>query len=299
VSLLWKDAADYQRTAAWWNEQHDFEHERGDEHYPPLRTDKLKARRNRYVSQIVDRHNVPRKAAFEAMQHVAGHLDSDYATIHPSDYGFASAPRRNRDHYSPEMTKRLQDPETWRHRPVEQVPTDEIHATQDFIRPSSVAHNLFWPGHRQPVSDDETGDPDVEPEPEEHDITDDYEYHSSDRSPQESADQRELHRHAKFVERHDGRIELADGHHRVAADMLLGKTTTPGHLIHERELMRPPGQQPHAWPMNRDSMQAHLVEDHGWSPGDVDENHENFRAMDRTHDYEHNTWQHKLEHDHE
>jgi hypothetical protein len=297
VSLLWRDAAEHQIAAAWWNEHRDMEHE-GDEEYP-LRTDKLKARRNRYVSQIVDRHNVSRKAAFGAMMHVADHLDSDYATHHPSDYGFASAPRFGRDHYSHEMTKRLQDPETWRHRPVEQIPTDEIHATQSFIRPSSVAHNLFWPGHRQPISDDETGDPDVEPEPEPHDVTEDYEYHSSDRSPQESADQRELHRHAKFVERHDGRIELADGHHRVAADMLLGKPTTPGQIIHERELMRPAGQPQHGWPMNAGSMRAHLVEHHGWDPAEVDANHENFRAMDRTHDYEHNTWQHKLGHDHE
>jgi hypothetical protein len=282
VSVLEKDAA-------WWNEEKDQEHEQDPDY--PLRTDKLKTRRNRYVSQIVDRHNVPRKAAYEAMMHVAGHLDSDYASVHPSDYGFASAPRRNREHYGPEMTSRLQDPETWRHRQVEQIPTDEIHATQDFIRPSSVAHNLFWPGHRQPISDDETGDPDVEPEPEEPDIHDDYEYNS--------ADERELHRHAKFVERHDGRIELADGHHRVAADMLLGKKTTPGQIIHERELMRPPGQRQHAWPVNRDSMRAHLTEHHGWDPEDVDANHGSFREMDHTHDYEHNTWQHKLEHDHE
>jgi hypothetical protein len=197
------------------------------------------------------------------------------------------------------MAKRLQDPETWRGRPVEQVPTDEIHASQHFIRPSSVAHNLFWPGHRQPMSDEETGDPDAEPEPEPEDVTEDDEYHQHDRSPQESADERELHRNAKFLERHDGRIECVDGHHRAAADMILGKTTTPGQLIHERDLMRPHGQPQHGWPMSKDAMRAHLVEDHGWDPADVDASHGTFREMDRTHDYEHNTWQHKLGHDHE
>lgn len=290
MSLLWKDAAEHQLTAGWWNEQHDLEHEQGDF---PVRdpAEKLKARRNRYVSQIVDRHNVPRKNAFEAMMHVAGHLEGNTSTEHPSEYGFASAPGFSRDHYSHEMTRRLQDPATWRDRPVEQVPTDEIHATQSFIRPSSVAHNLFWPGHRQSWSDEETGDPDVEPEAEEHDVSDDPEY--------SSAEERELHRHAKFVERSNGRIELADGHHRVAADMLLGKATTPGHLITERELMRAPGQQLHDWPMNAGSMKAHLVAHHGWDPGDVDNHHGSFREMDRTHDSEHLNWQHKLGHDHE
>lgn len=297
MSLLWMDAAQHQIAAAWWNEEKDREYEQDPDY--PLRTDKLKARRNRYVSQIVDRHNVPRKAAFEAMMHVAGHLEDDSVYRHPSDYGFASAPSRNREHYGTEMTKRLQDPATWRGRPVEQVRTDEIHATQDFIRPSSVAHNLFWPGHRQPVSDDETGDPDLEPEAEPHDVTEDDEYHQHDRSPGTSAEQRELHRHAKFVERHDGRIELADGHHRVAADMLLGKATTPGHLIHERELMRDPAQPLHDWPMSAGSMKAHLVEHHGWDPQDVDEHHNGFFTMDRTHTGEHLNWQHKLGHDHE
>jgi hypothetical protein len=283
------DAAAHQLAAAWHNDERDLEYEQGE--YPVRDpAEKIRTRRNRYVSQIVDRHNVTRKAAFGAMMHVAGHLEDNYATGHPTDYGFASAPAFSRDHYGHEMTRRLQDPETWRNRPVEQVPTDEIHASQHFIRPQSVAHNLFWPGHRQPLSDDETGDPDIEPEAEPHDIEDDDEY--------SSADERELHRNAKFLTRHDGRIELVDGHHRVGADMILGKKTTPGQMIHERELMRPPGQPQHAWPMNRDSMRAHLTGHHGWDPDYVD-SHETFRQMDRAHDQDHLDWQHKLEHDHE
>jgi hypothetical protein len=297
MSFLWADAAAHQIAAAWWNEEKDQEYEQDPDY--PVRTGKLRDRRNRYVSQIVDRHNVTRTAARAAMMHVAGHLEDNYATHHPADYGFASAPPFARDHYKGEMLRRLQDPETWRGRQVEQVPTDEIHASQSFIRPSSVAHNLFWPGHRQPMSDDETGDPDLEPEAEPHDITEDYEYHQHDRSPQESADQRELHRSAKFIERHTGRIECVDGHHRAAADMILGKKTTPGQLITERELMRPSGEKLHAWPRNATTMKAHLVEHHGWDPETLTGWRGEFRAQDQIHDSEHLNWQHKLEHDHE
>lgn len=291
MSYLWMDAAAAQRTAGWWNDRAEFEHERG-EYSVRNPAEKLRARRNRYVSQIVDRHNVTRTAAREAMMHVAGHLEDNYATHHPTEYGFASAPPFARDHYSHEMTGRLMDPETWRHRPVEQVPTDEIHASQHFIRPHSVAHNLFWPGHRQPISEEETGDPDIEPEPEEPDIEDDYEY--------ESADERELHRNAKFLERANGRIECVDGHHRAAADMILGKKTTPGQLITERELMRPKGYKPHPWPMTKEKMTAHLAEHHGWDPETLNRSwRDNFRVQDQIHDREHLNFQRQLEHDHE
>jgi hypothetical protein len=285
VSFLWADAAAHQlaeRTAAWYDDEHDQEHEQGEYSVRPA-GEKIKARRNRYTSQVVDRHNVPRKAAFEAMMHVTRHLEGGSAGQNPTDYGFASATRFSRDHYDHEMTKKLMDPETWRHRPVEQVPTDEIHATQHFINPSSVAHNLFWPGHRQPVSDKETGDPDIEPEAEPHDIEDDDEYSSSD--------ERELHRNAKFMTRHDGRIECVDGHHRAGADIILGKKTTPGQMIHERDLSPRPQDARRAIedPGWTSGINDHVIREHGWDPGELaaDRSHYGRQQLTHQHDQDH------------
>lgn len=224
MSLLW-------RTAAWWNNDRDYEYE-GDDEYP-LRdpNEHPKDRGQRYVSQIVDRHNVTRGAAEKALKHVLQHHDHSTIFKSPEDYGFASSANQM-SHYSGDMIEKLMDPATWQGRKVQQVALHQpLHATQNFIRPKSIAHNLFHPGKKQPEYEEgAVGDPDVDPNDMQSDEDEWYEEGG------ETPEQRELHKNVFFMKRHNGRMEVVDGHHRVAADMLLGKSHTPGIVIHEREL---------------------------------------------------------------
>jgi hypothetical protein len=219
VSLLWK-------SAAWWNTDPDDVDEYEEGLRDPEETGK--ERGQRYVSHVVDRHNVSRTQAQTALRHVMRHHDSDAISQSPMDYGFASAGNQM-GHYSPAMTRKLMDPKTWEGRPVQQVPLDQpLHASQNFIRPKSIAHNLFHPGKRQPDYQDEAvGDPDHDP---------DWDRDEEESSEGESPQERELHKNVFFMKRKSGRMEVVDGHHRVATDMLLGKSHTPGIVIHEHEL---------------------------------------------------------------
>lgn len=214
--------------AAWWTTSRDHEHE-GDDEYP-LRdpNESMVDRRNRYIKQIGDAHGVDEPAATRALKHVFHHLHEGYGEESPTSYGFASAAHDRKGHYSIPMTRKIMDPETWKNSPVQDVSLHEpIHATQSYIKPSHVAHNLFHPGQKAPESEPEaTGDPD---------------YHPSwgqfeDDSGEASQAERDLENHARFVRRNDGRLEVGDGHHRVAADLLLGKSHTRGRIVHERDL---------------------------------------------------------------
>ena len=221
MSLLWT-------TAAWWNKDRDFEYE-GDEQYP-LRdpNESLPERGNRYVAQVAQAHSVPEKTARNALKHVHNHIESMHSS--PEDFGFASSANQQM-HYSLPMRRKLMDPKTWEGHQTEQVSLQQpLHASQNFIRPNRVAHNLFHPGHEVAEEDQAVGDPDYKPEW-------DQERREESREDLESSpEERALHEQARFMRRRSGRLEVVDGHHRVAADMLLGKSHTPGVVIHERDL---------------------------------------------------------------
>jgi hypothetical protein len=226
MSLLW-------RTAAWWSrdpdEMHEYEEGLRDPEEPG------KARGQRYVSQVVDRHNVDRGAAEKAIKHVLQHhQEGNDVGASPEEYGFATSAAQWK-HYPMEMTQKLMDPKTWRGKKVEQVPLDQpIHATQNFIHPRAVAHNLFHPGKRTAEEGEAIGDPDYDPnwDSEQREESD----RESDREFGLSPEERELRKNVFFMKRKSGRMEVVDGHHRVATDMLLGKSHTPGIVIHEKEI---------------------------------------------------------------
>lgn len=99
-----------------------------------------------------------------------------------------------------------------------------------YIQRVADAHNLFHPGHPEPLEHEAKGDPDYNPR------WDDGDRDESESGSEESPEQKALGNHPRFIRRHNGRLEVADGHHRVAADMVLGKTHTRGVMIHERDL---------------------------------------------------------------
>jgi hypothetical protein len=260
VTLLWMDAAIHQvaeQASQRWNpaEEHD-------EYTPREPGEPFAARQRRHVSQVVDKHNVPRKDAARAIGHVRLHLeDEDHPSVNPTKYGFASADHRE-ERWSGQWLKKMQDPATWKDKPVTRIPTDEIHASQPFIRPRSVAHNLFWPGHKEPVSDEDTGDPDIHPGRDPGDEDDDHDDGLTD------GERELLHGTAKFLDHGDGSYTCLDGHHRTGADMILGKKKTPGQVITENELNRPSHVHAIEEPWGAETHQ-HVVEHHGWDPENI------------------------------
>lgn len=219
MSLLWVTAL------PWWNDEREHEYE-GDDEYP-LRDpeESLKDRGQRYVRQVVQAHGVPHEHAQRAIKHVLGDLTEDRTYSSPNEYGFASQDDQA-THYTNHQRGKLMDPKTWEGKPVEDIPIHEVHATQNFLRPRSVAHNLFHPGKKQTWEDAAVGDPDYDPA----DDSDDGE------SEYDDPEQEKLHSLPRFVRNAYDEIELADGHHRVAADILLGKTHTRGVIVHHSEL---------------------------------------------------------------
>lgn len=224
MSLLWTEASHHKISMPWWNNEREFEHE-GDDEYP-LRdpSESLRDRGQRYKQRVMENHGVGASVAQGAIQHVVKHLEDDSASKDPTEYGFASSSRAH-DHWGPEMGMRLMDPHTWKGRVPQQVDlTEPIHASQDFVRPSSVAHNLFHPGKKQPEAEDEAvGDPDYDPD-------DTREEDESDHGGEDH------HSQVYFMRRNSGRMEVVDGHHRVATNLLLGKKKMQGVVIHENEI---------------------------------------------------------------
>lgn len=223
MSLLWVTAM------PWWNGEEPHEYEEGlrDPEEPLL------SRGQRYKAQVMHNHGVDGPTAQHAIQHVVRHLMDDAIYKDPTEYGFASS-GRSMDHWDPDVAHRLMDPHTWKGRKPQQVDlTEPIHASQEFIRPPSVAHNLFHPGKRQPSFDDEAvGDPDYDPD--EHRYEDDGDYEDPDHQREQNA----IHSQVYFMRRNNGRMEVVDGHHRVATNLLLGKESMPGVVIHENEIPR-------------------------------------------------------------
>lgn len=180
-------------------------------------------RHTRHVNQVTQVHGVSPEAAHHAVEQVRGHLDQGVERSDPVDYGFASQ-KSQVDNYAPHEMDAIQNPRTWNDRAVENVPTKEIHATQNFLRPASIAHNLFHPGKQEPAWEPEaTGDPDYNPSWSRGQESDDV----------QDADPAGM---VRFVRNDDGSVEVADGHHRVAADLLLGKSHTRGKVVPRREL---------------------------------------------------------------
>jgi hypothetical protein len=219
--------------AAWWTLDPDEYHEYENMHDPEYRLrdphENVLARRNRYIKHISDAHGVDDKAATNALKHVFNQgLGGGFGD--PKDYGFASSANQM-THYPHSMRKKLMDPKTWAGKQAEDIPLhQEIHASQNFIRPDSVAHNLFHPGKRQASEDRAVGDPDYDPS------WDEDAHHEEDGESESTPEERALHGTARFMRRNNGSLEVVDGHHRVASDMLLGKPHTRGVVLHERDL---------------------------------------------------------------
>ncbi len=208
-------------TAAWWNNDHDIND--ADLRDP---SEGMATRRSRYVKQIAHAHGVGEKVAQGALRHVYSDISQGTVFASPVDYGFAS---QSHLPYSHRVEGKLKDPATWAGKEPQDVSLREpVHASQTFIRPHSVAHNLFHPGKPQPIYDETVGDPDHDPDWD----RDGMDEEEGDETPEEKA----LGEVPRFMRRSSGRLDQVDGHHRTAADMLLGKSHTRGVVIHERDL---------------------------------------------------------------
>ncbi|MGN6635999.1 MAG: GNAT family N-acetyltransferase, partial [Oryzihumus sp.] len=226
--------------------------------WPGETEEDLTRRRGQYVQQVADAHHVSPAAAHRVIAQVAGDLDSDKAFTDGRKYGFASEPHGHRDVFSEQQIKHLMTPELWHGVPVTQVPTEGIHATQNWLRPRTLAHNLFHPGKKLGQVDDEEGHPDFDPDdlPREEEDYDDIDEGSRPRP--------DLGEHVRYMRREDGRMQLLDGHHRAAIDIALGKKTTPGTVIDEAKLraaMRSPVHL-HGEEMSAADLHTHLLQHH-------------------------------------
>lgn len=229
MSLLWVTAM------PWWNGE-------AEEHEEDLRPEgeTLKQRGQRYKQMVVDNHGVRPEVAQKAVKRVIKHLDGDSIWRDPTEYGFArpraTIPAQLLD--TPEGAQKIYRSEIWNAKKVESVPLDQepIHATQTHVKHTSVAHNLFHPGKKQPSEEVHQGDPDYNPA---HDVDDDGDWGLTPERKQRVMQELEATKHPRFLKTNDGSLHLIDGHHRVATDMLLGKRQTYGRVVHQSELEGP------------------------------------------------------------
>lgn len=212
MSTLWVQAAwhNAQPGTEEWSE-HGFGHETREQ------------RRDRYIQHVQDVHGVDHDTAQRALQHVARHLKGDAPQVSPTEYGFASAPHFGREVHLPDS---IFFGNIWEHAPLHVVRLDRpVHASQWFITPRNVAHNLFHPGKRMSLYDDEDhGHPDIEPtswDPEEED-DDDFDNNGPSDCP-------------RMIRQTDGTHMAIDGHHRLATDMLLRKPKTRARVLDIRD----------------------------------------------------------------
>jgi GNAT superfamily N-acetyltransferase len=207
-------------------------------------------RRERYVHQVAERHGVGAEVARHAITRVAQDVRTGEPFTGVRGYGYTRSPGdMNDSFYTERRIKALNDPETWRGRKVQHVSTDEVHASQPWLNPPKLAHNLFHPGKDLPAMEGETGHPDIDPD------------ESWEDAGEERRHQDSLGATTRFVRRSDGRLQVGDGHHRAAIDMLLGKETTPGLVINEHELDSPPVRL-HGEEMTAPELHAHMLEHH-------------------------------------
>lgn len=224
---IWDESTMSREAMAWYDNDVDHDYEEG------LRPkgETLPERGNRYVQQISQTHGIPPEHARAIAKTLLGHVKN--GTMDPREYGFASAAHDRQGHYSLPQTRALMDHRTWAGKKPEQVDISQgVHATQNYVDPDRVAHNIFHPGKKAPWAEPHaTGDPDYDPSWDGGD-----EEGSGLERDHDSVQNRKLENHTRFVRRNNGDLEVADGHHRVAADLMLGKTHTPGVVLHENEL---------------------------------------------------------------
>jgi hypothetical protein len=225
---VWDEDTMSREAMAWFN--NDVDHDYEEELRPKGET--LPERGNRYVQQISQTHGIPPEHARSVAKTLLGHVTN--GTMDPREYGFASAAHDRQGHYSIPQTRAIMDHQTWAGKKPEQVDISQgVHATQNYVDPDRVAHNIFHPGKKTPWSESHaTGDPDYDP----HWDGDEDGEGSGLEMDHDSVQNRKLENHTRFVRRNNGDLEVADGHHRVAADLMLGKTHTPGVVLHENEL---------------------------------------------------------------
>lgn len=212
MSLLWKVAAN----SGWWDARN-----RGD-----------LSSMNRHKDQVAKAHGVPGFRAGIALRPIYQALSrSRHGQLAPKDAGFASAPKNDADGNT-EMPwsddHPLNEHENWHHVPVTGVSLKQpIHATQDGVGAKLVAHNLFHPGKLPPVSyaghatEHEVGNPDVDPDS----------FSREERERQTNPD--EASKVPRFYRDKQYKLHVADGHHQVAAALLLGKDSIPGRVWDE------------------------------------------------------------------
>lgn len=220
MSLLWT------RAMAWHDDDRENEPD-GAEDFRDKRP--YHERRPGLVDHISFVHDVDHDVADRALEKIENHSTSLNApSIH---FGFAG---HTDDARSRAGTAEMRTPELWHRAHVAEVPLKGMKASQSWVRPSGVAHNLFHPGMRAPEEDGVEGDPDYDPEWDEdrHRETDEMMHHEYDGKPQPQTDL------PRFLRHTDGSYTCLDGHHRVAADLLLGKASIPGRVIHEKQLAR-------------------------------------------------------------
>lgn len=186
----------------------------------------------RHKNQVAKAHGVPGFRAGIALRPIYQALGrgSINDNIQPEDAGFASGPSNDSDGnlkmpWSDDHP--LTDHENWHHVPVGSVPLKNIHATQEGVNARGVAHNLFHPGKLPPVSwpgqehSSEIGDPDVDPDSHDH----------AERAEAIGAD--EASKVPRFYRDKTGKTYVADGHHQVAAALLLKKPSIQGRVWDE------------------------------------------------------------------
>lgn len=212
MSLLWIQAAwhDANPDAEDWDEfgyGHETVPERGE----------------RYTRRVQDAHGVDRDTALHALRHVSRYLRGNAPQGSPVDYGFTTAPRYGRNATVPEEIFS----NVWAKAPIHDVSLDgRIHASQPFVTHRNIAHNLFHPGKRpSQESDEDLGHPDAEPEAWSDEDAEDHDFDSY--GPTDLP---------RMIRQTDGSHMVADGHHRVTADLLLGKAKTKARVIDIRDL---------------------------------------------------------------
>ncbi|MFF7198177.1 hypothetical protein ACFZAM_31275 [Streptomyces sp. NPDC008079] len=159
----------------------------------------------RLKKQVSDGHGIPGYAAGAGLRTLRDHLraDSDRA----SDYGFATGYEHSDSGSYPHE---LLNHKAWHRMEPEKVSLRQpIHASQYEMDANSVAHNIFHPGKPHPADWDEIGNPDHDP--------------TQDSMPVPTHVRTDLPR---LYRNEQGQMHVVDGHHRLAADMLLKKSHT-------------------------------------------------------------------------
>jgi hypothetical protein len=252
-----------------------------------------RARQHRYVQQVARGHDVSPEAAHAAITHVAGDLANESQVFASArDYGFRKGVEKG--FLTEPLIAHLMKPETWKGLKPTDVPTDRIRPSQNWLRPPSIAHNLFHQGKREATNEDEIGHPDVDPD----DYRDDY---RDEETYGEEHPKDDLGGHARFIQRTNGEYLLADGHHRAGTDMLLGKPTTRGVVIHEDDIRRQLASKPWPRPKTPRELYEHMAIDHERTRTQMPRSEGEAWELEHEHDHAHDFGEedHDLDHEHE